>query len=66
MVDATQPVSGDVQYSNTYAFPWDWAHRFPPAVILSERPYVPSCPTEAVTVSGRDGKEQTVNITRCF
>ncbi len=66
MVDATQPAPGDLQYTNTYAIPWDWAHRFPPAVIPSERPYVSSCPTEAVTVTGRGGKEQTVNVTRCF
>jgi hypothetical protein len=66
MVDATPPMSGDIQYSNTYAFPWDWAHRFPPIVAPSERPYVSSCTTETVTVSGRAGKEQTVNVTRCF
>lgn len=66
MVDATQPTSGDLQYTNTYAVPWDWAHRFPPVAVPSERPYVSSCPTEAVTVTGRGGKEQTVNITRCF
>lgn len=66
MVDATQPTSGDLQYTSTYAVPWDWAHRFPPVAVPSERPYVSSCPTEAVTVTGRGGKEQIVNITRCF
>jgi len=66
MVDATQPAPGDLQYTNTYAVPWDWAHRFPPVAVPSERPYVSSCPTEAVTVTGRGGKEQIVNITRCF
>ena len=46
--------------------PWDWAHRYPPVVIPSERPYVPSCPAEAVTVPGREGKEQTVSVMRCY
>jgi hypothetical protein len=65
-VDATQPTSGDVHYTNTYDVPWDWAHRFPPMVAPSDRPYVPSCPTEAVTVPGRNGTNQTVSVTRCF
>ena len=59
------PQSGDVHYTTTYDVPWDWAHRFPPAVAPSDRPYVPSCPTETVTVPGRNG-QQTVNVTRCF
>jgi hypothetical protein len=62
--DVTQPASGDVHY--TYDIPWDWAHRYPPAVTPSERPYVPSCAAEAVKVPGRDGGEQTVSITRCY
>ena len=66
MVDVTQPASGDIRYTNTYDVPWDWAHRFPPAVAPSERPYVPSCPAETVTVPGQDGKEQTVSIMRCY
>jgi hypothetical protein len=61
-----QPASGDIHYTQTYDVPWDWAHRFPPAVTLSERPYVPSCPAEAVTVRGHDGQEQTVSIMRCY
>jgi hypothetical protein len=61
-VDFTQPTSGDIPYD----VPWDWAHRYPPVVIPSERPYVPSCPTETVTVPGLDGKEQTVSIMRCY
>jgi hypothetical protein len=65
-VDVTQPTSGDVHYTTTYDVPWDWAHRFPPLVAPSERPYVPSCPTENVTVPGHNGKEQTVSVTRCF
>jgi hypothetical protein len=61
-----QPASGDIRYTQTYDVPWDWAHRFPPAVTLSEHPYVPSCPAEAVTVRGHDGQEQTVSIMRCY
>jgi hypothetical protein len=65
-VDGTQPVSGGIHYTHTYDVPWDWAHRYPPAVTPSERPYVPSCPTEAVAVEGRDGQEQTISIMRCY
>jgi hypothetical protein len=64
MVDVTQPTSGDIPYA--YDVPWDWAHRYPPAVIPSDRPYVPSCPAETVTVPGVGGKEQTVSIMRCY
>ena len=63
-LDATQPASGDVHY--TYDVPWDWAHRYPPAVAPSDRPYVPSCPTETMRFPGRDGNEKTVNVTRCY
>jgi len=66
MVDVTQPISGDNHYTYTYDVPWDWAHRYPPAVTPSERPYVPSCPAETVTVPGHGGKEQTVSIMRCY
>lgn len=65
-VDAGQPVSTDVRYTYTYDVPWDWTHRFPPNVVPSDRPYVPSCPTEQVTVPGRGGGEHTVNIMRCY
>lgn len=65
-VDAGQPLSNDVRYTNIYDVPWDWAHRFPPNVVPSDRPYVPSCPTESVTVPGRGGAEHTVNIMRCY
>ena len=66
--DLTQPVAGDIHihYTCTYDIPWDWAHRCPPAVQPSERPYAPSCPTETVTVPGHDGNGQTVNVTRCY
>ncbi|WP_235999950.1 hypothetical protein [Bradyrhizobium uaiense] len=59
------PASNDVRYTYTQDVPWDWAHRYPPAVVPSDRPYVSSCPTESVTVPGRDG-DRTVNITRCY
>ncbi|MCP3383879.1 MULTISPECIES: hypothetical protein [unclassified Bradyrhizobium] len=65
-VDAGQPASTDVRYTYTYDVPWDWSHRFPPNVVPSDRPYVPSCPTESVTVPGRGGGEHTVNIMRCY
>lgn len=64
--DAGQPLSTDVRYTYTYDVPWDWAHRFPPNVVPSNRPYVPSCPTEQVTVPGRGGGEHTVNVMRCY
>jgi hypothetical protein len=64
--NAGQPISNDVRYTYTYDVPWDWAHRFPPNVVPSDRPYVPSCPTESVTVPGRGGGEHTVNIMRCY
>jgi hypothetical protein len=66
LVDATPPPSNDVSYTDTYGVPWDWAHRFPPNVAPSDRPYVSSCAAETVTVPGRNGTEQTVNITRCY
>jgi hypothetical protein len=62
-IDVTQP--SNVHYTYTYDVPWDWAHRYPPAVVPSDRPYAPSCTTEVVTVPGRGG-EQTVNVTRCY
>src|SRR5260370_18835470 len=66
LVDGTQPISGDTHSTYTYDVPWDWAHRYPPLVTPSDRPYVPICPAETVTVLGHDGQEQTVNIMRCF
>jgi hypothetical protein len=64
--DAMQSMSRDVRYTYTYDVPWDWAHRYPPNVVPSERPYVSSCSSEPVTVPGRNGGEQTINITRCY
>ena|SRR5271169_4198447 len=63
---ATPPASGDIHYTQTYDVPWDWAHRFPPAVAPSDRPYVSSCSAETVTVPGHDGEDQSVRITRCY
>ena len=58
------PLTGpnEVRYTTTYDVPWDWAHRFPPNVTPSDKPYVPSCPVESVDVGG--GK--TVNVFRCY
>jgi hypothetical protein len=64
IVDAAP--SRDAHYTYTYDVPWDWAHRYPPAVVPSDRPYVSSCPTETVTVTGRGGIEKTVNVIRCY
>src|SRR5882724_422435 len=50
--DISPPLTNDVRY--TYDVPWDWVHRYPPAVLPSDRLYVSSCPTENVTVTGRD------------
>jgi hypothetical protein len=63
--DGAPPTSRDAHVTYTYDVPWDWAHRFPPAVAPSDRPYVPGCATEAVSVPGRGGME-TVNVTRCY
>jgi len=66
--DAGAPVSNDVNYNYTYKYdvPWDWAHRYPPNVVPLDRPYVPGCSSEPVTVSGRGGGRQTVNVIRCY
>jgi hypothetical protein len=66
IVDAVPPpASNDVRYTYTYDVPWDWAHRYPPNVVPGDRPYVPGCGNETVTVPGRNG-DQTINITRCY
>jgi hypothetical protein len=66
VVDGAQPVPGDTQYTDTNDFPWDWAHRYPPAVIPSARPYVSSCPSETVTVPDGHGGSGQVNVIRCY
>jgi len=65
LVDVAQPGSGNLHYTYSYDVPWDWTHRYP-LTLPSERPYVPSCTAEAVTVPGRGGTEHTVNVTRCY
>jgi len=65
MPNGNQSISGDIKYTYSYDVPWDWAHRYPPAVALSDRPYVSSCPVESVTVPGRSG-DRTVNVMRCY
>ena len=66
LTEGTPPVSSDVRYTTTYDMPWDWAHRFPANVVPSERPYVPGCRAEPVTVPGRDGGDHVINVTRCY
>ena len=63
---APTPTSGDVRNTYVYDVPWDWAHRYPPNVIPSDRPYVPSCSTEKVTVPGNDETAHAVNVIRCY
>jgi len=63
---AEQPIPNGVGNANAYDIPWDWAHRYPPLVAPSDKPYVASCPTETVKVPGLFGQEQSVNITRCY
>jgi hypothetical protein len=60
----TSPLAGpnEVHYTYTQDVPWDWAHRFPPNVTPSDKPYVPGCGAESVDVGG--GK--TVNVFRCY
>jgi hypothetical protein len=66
LTEVTPPASSDVHYTYTYDVPWDWAHRYPPHVTPSDRPYAPACTAEPVTVPGRDGGEHVVNVTRCY
>ena len=64
--ELTPPAAGGPLYSDTNDFPWDWAHRYPPVLSPSGKPYVSSCGAETVTVpDGRGGTGQ-VNITRCY
>jgi hypothetical protein len=65
-LDLTQPIPNDIRNTNAFDIPWDWAHRYPPIVTPSDKPYVTTCPTETVTVPNRSGGDQTINITRCY
>src|SRR5260370_27773028 len=49
-VDFAQPASRDMHYTYSYDVSCDWAHRYQPAVIPSERVYVPEYPVPSVTV----------------
>jgi hypothetical protein len=62
--DVTSSTSREIRYVRDV--PWDWAHRYPPDVAPSDRPYVSSCTSEPVTVPGWNGEETTINITRCY
>jgi hypothetical protein len=66
--DVAPPVSGDTNHTYTYDVPWDAVHRFPPSVAPSQKPYVPECTAQTITVPQHDGAEKTVdvNITRCY
>jgi hypothetical protein len=66
VLDGTQPLPGVVGNSNAGDIPWDWAHRYPPAVTPSSRPYVSTCGAETVTVPNEHGGTGQVNIVRCY
>ena len=63
-VAAAQPIPDKYHYTYSYDVPWDWTHRYP-LTLPSDRPYVPGCNTEVVTVPGRGG-DRSVNVTRCY
>ena len=65
-LDLAQPIPNDIRNTNAFDIPWDWAHRYPPIVTPSDKPYVTTCPTETVTVPNRNGGDQTINIPRCY
>jgi hypothetical protein len=60
------PLTGDARNSNASDIPWDWVHRYPPAITPSGRPYVSTCGAEAVTVPNSGGGTGQVNIVRCY
>jgi hypothetical protein len=67
MIPSVPPtISGNMSYTYQYDVPWDWAHRYPPNVVPSERPYVTTCPEETVTVPGRNGADASVRVMRCY
>ena len=63
-VNVGQPIPDKYHYTYSYDVPWDWTHRYP-LTLPSDRPYVPSCNTEVVTVPGRGG-DRSINVTRCY
>ena len=66
VLDAVPPMSAEARNSNASDIPWDWAHRYPPVVTPSARPYVSSCGAETVTVPNGQGGTGQVNIIRCY
>ena len=66
VLDGAQPLPGNVRDSNANDIPWDWAHRYPPAIGPSGRPYVSSCGAESVIVPNGRGGEGQVNVFRCY
>ncbi len=66
VLSGTQPLPADIGNSNASDIPWDWAHRYPPAVVPSGRPYVSNCGAETVTVPDGHGGNGQVNIVRCY
>lgn len=66
LFNGTQPLPADVGNSNASDIPWDWAHRYPPMVTPSGRPYVSTCASETMTVPNSQGGTGQVNIIRCY
>jgi hypothetical protein len=66
VLDVTPSVAGAGTYTNTNDIPWDWAHRYPPLVAPSQRPYVATCGAETVTVPDGHGGSGQVNVIRCY
>lgn len=64
--DGALPLPSDIRSSNASDIPWDWAHRYPPLVTPSARPYVSSCDPETVKVPDGRGGTGEVNIIRCY
>jgi len=63
-VNVGQSIPDKYHYTYSYDVPWDSTHRYP-LTLPSDRPYVPSCNTEVVTVPGRGG-DRSINVTRCY
>jgi hypothetical protein len=66
VLSGTQPLPADIGNSNASDIPWDWAHRYPPLVMPSNRPYVSTCGSETMTVPNEHGGTGQVNIIRCY
>ena len=66
VLNGTQPLPADIGSSNASDIPWDWAHRYPPMITPSGRPYVSTCGSETMTVPNSQGGTGQVNIIRCY